>query len=478
LKFWLLTSKLRERCAPERRIFAIDKASPAIQTFFPIFMFLVITFTSLLTADRARAVPSFARQTGFACSQCHYHSFGPALTSLGRQFKLNGYVWGKPNVVPPIAAMAQGSFTNTHEGQPGGAAPDFGNNNNVALDQASLFYGGRIWSKFGALAQGTYDGIGKQVAIDNTDIRFANRGTLGGSSIVYGISVNNNPTAQDLWNTTPAWGFPYFSSSLAPTPSASTLIDGGLAQEVAGATVYTMWKDLLYLEVGPYATLPAGVQESLGIEPDGEDRIKGVAPYWRAVLQRQWKGSYISGGTFGLLSWVYPGRVKSKGTDRYADIGFDLSYQYLGFGRHLIGLDATFIKEFENLSASKALGNSQNSSDSLETFNAHAYYTFAETYGVTFGYFQTTGTTDKGLYQPGSVSGSANGSPDSKGFIAQLDYIPFGKPNSFRAPFLNLRFSLQYVGYFEFNGSSSNYNGFGRNASDNNTLYLLIWWAF
>jgi len=37
---------------------------------------------------------------------------------------------------------------------------------------------------------------------------------------------------------------------------------------------------------------------------------------------------------------------------------------------------------------------------------------------------------------------------------------------------------LQYVVYFQFNGAHSNYDGFGRNASENNTLYLLSWFAF
>ena len=38
----------------------------------------------------ARAVPSFARQTGMPCTACHT-SF-PSLTPFGRWFKLNGYV--------------------------------------------------------------------------------------------------------------------------------------------------------------------------------------------------------------------------------------------------------------------------------------------------------------------------------------------------------------------------------------------------
>ena len=61
----------------------------------------------------ASAVPSFARQTGMPCSQCHTLSFGPALTPYGRQFKLNGYTWtGGTSNLPPIAAMAIPTFIN------------------------------------------------------------------------------------------------------------------------------------------------------------------------------------------------------------------------------------------------------------------------------------------------------------------------------------------------------------------------------
>ena len=84
------------------------------------------------------------------------------------------------------------------------------------------------------------------------------------------------------------------------------------------------------------------------------------------------------------------------------------------------------------------------------------------------GYFSTTGTTDPLLYPADSVYGSANGSPDSKGWTGELDYVPWE----------NVKIALQYTAYNEFNGGSTNYDGSGRNASDNNTTYLLAWFNF
>ena len=42
----------------------------------------------------------------------------------------------------------------------------------------------------------------------------------------------------------------------------------------------------------------------------------------------------------------------------------------------------------------------------------------------------------------------------------------------------NVQVVGQYVIYNKFDGASHNYDGTGRNASDNNTLYLYLWLAF
>jgi hypothetical protein len=72
------------------------------------------------------------------------------------------------------------------------------------------------------------------------------------------------------------------------------------------------------------------------------------------------------------------------------------------------------------------------------------------------------------LYAPTSVNGFANGSPNSNGWIGELDYVPWQ----------NVKILLQYTAYQKFNGASTNYDGNGRNAKDNNTTYLLAWFAF
>ncbi len=51
---------------------------------------LVGVLTAVAFAPQAFAVPAFARQTGMACSGCHFQSY-PILTAYGKSFKIGGF---------------------------------------------------------------------------------------------------------------------------------------------------------------------------------------------------------------------------------------------------------------------------------------------------------------------------------------------------------------------------------------------------
>jgi hypothetical protein len=437
---------------------------------------LVAVGLLMVSWSQAAAIPSFARQTGFDCTACH--TAFPELTPLGRVFKLNGYVFTSGGAyVPPLAAELQASFSHTEAGQPGGAAPHFHANDNFALQQASLFYGGKIVSHLGAFAQVTYDDVAKRTAIDNTDIRFANTARLGGAPLTYGFTLNNNPTVQDVWNSTPAWGFPFASSSLAPTPAASTLLEGAFAQQVGGLGGYVWWNDLLYGEASAYKFIPKRVQKAFGLDTSGENKLDGTAPYWRLALQENWGVHSLEVGTYGLLAHLFPGSDQSAGSDHLSDVAFDAQYQYLATP-HILSFQMTWIHEDQELRASQALGLADNAVDILQSFRAKASYLYDSMYGFTLSYFTVYGTSDAGLYQPAPISGSRTGSPDSHGWIVELDYLPLSKRPLGFWPWFRAKLSVQYVLYDRFNGAGHNYDGFGRNASDNNTLFLLAWLDF
>ncbi len=410
----------------------------------------------------AHAVPSFARQTGLQCASCHVGAFGPQLTQYGRKFKLNGYVWNDGHDHVALAAMLQASLTHTSADQQGGAGPGFAPNNNAAIDQISLFYGGRIADALGAFVQVTYDGIAKQLAWDNLDVRYAQTGKLAGKPIVLGLTVNNNPTVQDLWNSTPAWGFPFEASALAPSPLAGTMIDGGLSQAVLGGGGYALWNDFVYAEADVYKGLGRDVRNALGVVPvSGTNSFAGVIPYWRVALQHDFGDHYLELGTFGLSTDVFPGGDESAHrTDHVIDTAVDATYLYNGGGDHIVTGYVTYIHESQSLDASHLLLGT-NAHDSLSTFRINGSYSYKNTYTFSAQRFATSGTADKALY---------GGNPDSSGWNLELAYVPSGKAGSWFPDDFNARLSLQYTLYDKFNGT-------GFRASNNNTLYLVLWLA-
>jgi hypothetical protein len=449
----------------------------------------------------AGAVPSFARQTGQECPACHVS--WPELTPYGRYFKLTGYTIGKSPITAegfqfvPMAVMLQGSVTSTRNNNM--VDPESGDtttvnqrNNSLVFSGGSLFLASRINDYFGGFVQWTYDNLatradgtlGGHSGIDNTDLRGAYKYSpsgVGEPEWVFGVTLNNNPTMQDPWNSTPAWGFPYTASPLAQTPAAATLIDGGLAQQVAGLGVYALWRKTLYLEFSNYRTanvlgnvLRAGQPYD---SPGGVLAVSNFNPYWRLAYMHDWGPNSIMFGTYGMIGNVYPDNLDTTTPrDKYTDMAVDAQYQYIT-DVHTFTAQATYIWEKQSYDASYPITQEtgagygagptpSNSTDHLRTFRLKGSYYYERKYGATLGVFQTTGTADEGLW--GTTAGGDPNSPDSSGYIAELDWLPWQ----------NVRVLLQYTGYNKFNGAKSNYDGTGRNAKDNNTLFFDVWVAF
>jgi len=428
---------------------------------------------SFLAFNEAKAVPSFARQTGMDCSACH--TAFPELTPFGRTFKLTGYTMSKSDkpyqFPPPVAAQFLASFNHINKAYPESARPEnLGPNDNWTIPQeASLFYAGKIFYKLGTFAQFTFDGVEKSFALDHTDIRYADNVKIWGKPLTWGITFNNNPTVQDVLNTT-AFGFPWSASDAAPTPAAGAIIDGALEAQVGGLGIYGFWNNMIYGEISFYRTALNGYPQFLSAGTPIDMYVTGVAPYWRLFIYQQ-KGKHsLAFGHYGMVTHIFPEGETRGDTDRFTDLALDFQYQYIS-KKHIFSVQGTWIHEIQDWFASHRLGATANSKNTLDTFRVNFNYYHRFRYGMlagTFAYFSTTGTTDPVLYGPDPVEGSRTGSPNSDGVILQASYLPWDRT----------KFTVQYVIYNRFNGASSNYDGSGRSASDNNTLYVLAWIAF
>jgi hypothetical protein len=439
----------------------------------------LVAFGSALwcLAGAALALPAFARQTGFECTSCHLS--WPELTTVGRNFKLGGYTLirtfegdrpivsfdrdANPPLVP-LAAFVQ--LSQTHGRNVNGDTADFPREGDVVLQQASLFIAGRIAEHAGVFAQYSYDGVAHQGATDNTDLRAAGRYTGGVLDVIYGLSLNNNPTLTDIYQTTPAFGFPFANSSVAAAPAAATLIEGGLAQKVVGLNAYSMWNKSVYAEFGAYRTADKMFSYfRAGSNKASDAVLAGAAPYWRLALQREWAGGEQSAslGTYGLHARKYPDSLNPVGpTDGFRDVAFDGQYQYIT-DAHRFSVQLSRIRENQTLDASFASGAATNPSNNLTSASGKMSYYYNTRYGITLARFRISGGSDALAYPA-----SANGSPESSGYVAELNWLPWR----------DRRFTVQYTKYAKFNGASTNYDGNGRNARDNDTLYLLAWFAF
>lgn len=451
-----------------------------------LFLLIAVPVMALLWAGavnppKVEAVPSYARQTGLACSGCHYTP--PELNPAGRRFKLLGYVdkaddtkvvkadGGKKRAPLdllaslPLSAWLETSFTSTKSPVPGTQ------NGSIELPQdVSLFLSGAWTTHVGSFMQVTYDTQDDHFSIDNTDVRYARLTKAGGKELALGLNVNNNPTIEDLWNSTPGWGYPFVADDWAPTPTAAPIIRS-LAQDVAGFGGYGMWDNHLYADVTFYRSAHVGVaQPNAGVAADGTPltyNIRGLAPYWRVAFQELTGKTQYEVGTYGMHMRSSPGAITGL-EDNYTDFAFDTQIDRTIVRTDVLSFRATYIRENSNLAASAFLGGASPGSHHLNTFLANAEYHFGNRASGAFGWFDTSGTVDTALFTQAAVSGSANGDPRGAGYIANFSYWPWQ----------NLQLSAQYTGYTRFNGGNTNYDGAGRNANANNTVYLVARFIF
>jgi hypothetical protein len=432
----------------------------------------VAAFTS---TPPARALPAFAQQTGQPCKACHVGGFGPELTPFGREFKLGGYTL-RAHASVPVAAMTLASGTHTRKDQE--PAPEHLNrNDNVVLDQASLFVAGGVGQHFGGFSQITYDGVGRHWAWDNLDLRAVAPTHLFGHETTLGLSLNNSPTVEDAWNTLPAWGFPFTDTGVSPTPAAAPLIDGTLAQNVLGLTGYAWIGHSLYLEAGGYLTPSAGTLRWLGSDPFSPGSVRGLAPYARASFQTKLRGGTFEFGGSALDAGLFPGRDRSSGlTDHYTDLGLDASWQKSLAANNTISANVRFEHERATLRASCALGlvGEGGATDcarfDLNEWRGVVRYNF-DRLGLTVSPFMISGSRNSNVF-------GGSGSPNSNGIMGQVDYTFWPASNSPLGPRFNARVGVQYTVYGKFNGARHNFDGLGGNASDNNALRVFTWIAF
>ena len=434
-------------------------------------LLLLAGLLGLLLGQSARAVPAFARQTGQSCVACHAGGQFPELTPYGRLFKLTGYTMGQS--VNPLAAMVVLTNTTTQNSAPDALGNTVNRNGQTLVDTASVFLAGRVSDNIGGFAQYTQqDFQGGQLIADNFDLRYADRRIDGARDLIWGVTLNNNPSNQDVWNSAPAWSAPYMSVNSAQTPYGGlpygTLLEGKLASQVAGLGAYLYWDKSIYAELTSYQAATGGL--SFLTYPNGignsanplDSYLSGSNIYARFAWTHEWGPNNVMLGAFSLNANVVPLDPVSfepnadLGNTSYNDVGLDAQYQYI-LAPHTVSVQLRSIQENINDST----GTFTNGPASLSTQFAKASYVYADKYGTSLAYRSVSGSADPGAYT------NPTGVPDSTLWTSEFFYMPAQ----------NTRLGIQFNMFTRYLGTASNYDGAGRNASDNNSTYIYLWTA-
>ncbi len=410
----------------------------------------------------ARAVPAFARQTGMQCATCHAGGQFPELTSFGRMFKMTGYAIGTRTL--PLSVMGVASYTKS-------ATPtddDAFAKDAVALFQtASVFVAGKITDKSGIFAQATYNNYDNRDPVtgrwngkwgsDNLDLRYADHFALHGEDLIIGLNLNNNPSVSDPWNTAPAW-LQYVPTQFGVTGPDAAPVVTQLGALVAGVGAYGFWDGTLYIEASGYQSA-TGAWSFLSLGTSNADQIKlrGINPYLRVALTHDWGPHSAMVGLMAFNADIYPDNLNPSGpTTQYHDRGVDAQYQYSD-APHTATAQMSYIHE--TIAHGDLTAVAANRTNQLNQLKLKGSYTYGAKYGASLAYFSTTGSSDAVLY-PDAAS-----NPDTRGWTPELFWIPEQ----------HLRAGVQYFAYDRFHGASNNYDGNGRNARDNNTLFVYLW---
>ncbi len=474
----------------------------------------------LLTSNMANALPAFARQTGQNCVACHAGGQFPELTPYGRMFKLTGYTIGERTSVP-LSVMAVASYAKVSDtAKTDDSTVDFQKNGAPLFASSSLFLAGKVTDNIGVFVQNTYDNYAAQSegpngelgrfkghsSADNMDFRYADRFIGKDQDLIFGVSLNNNPSVADPWNSVAAW-MQYVPGA---SPTSHQFFDGpypelGAGGNLAGLSAYAYWNQTIYAEVGLYRTANRAFSfMSAGIPDADTTKLSGTNPYWRLAYNREWGPHNIMVGTSGMIAHVYDGGSDISDPNnkaRFKNTGVDAQYQYL-LDPHTITVQVAYMRQKEAYSANTIAGAAPpyfladgvtpvaavNPSDKTNALRAKLTYVYQAKYGGSLSFFNVTGnantlnqtsgydstsliTTD----DPGGtgitstrVNGNLSGNPATRGFTYE----------AFWTPIQYARVGVQYTAYNKFNGASDNYDGFGRNAKDNNTLRFYIWAAY
>ena len=221
-----------------------------------------------------------------------------------------------------------------------------------------------------------------------------------------------------------------------------------------------LWDDTWFSEIAAYGGLAHDLERVSSMQALGGADSTAI-PYGRLTLEHQFLDGQdqVRLGGYGLHADVQPTAISGFGDDGYTDVAMDATWRWTAHPEQSVSdaitAHALVLHEGESLMASNAVF-AAGKNNELTVVRGDLSYAWGAPLTPAIQYFQITGTSD-----PVRL-GTFDGSPDSKGWIAEIDYTP--KADSPLAR-VNVHLGLQFIAYSEFDGISNE-------ASQNDTILL------
>ncbi|GEM_PF-1352826 len=231
----------------------------------------------IIRKSDAKALPSFARQTGFTCSTCH--TIPPRLNRYGMMFKMRGYTEGTA-----IGSIKVGDENTILKVNPVSArvvaypySKAKGKENEVIFpDEFMVVLAGKISENVGAVLEPLYEAEEGKWDIEYARIAFVKN---FGNTLIGVMGGWTSPTGTDPFISLDYHGRRLTRQKAVPH---GAITNTGL-QDVydfnnRGVSAYAYFANLLYANVGAYTGSSRLENESLGIEEEiinkkGEDPL-------------------------------------------------------------------------------------------------------------------------------------------------------------------------------------------------------------